>query len=88
LEAVEKAPGQQPVATKWRVCHAFTAVNKVTQVLPFPYGDLKSKHKFAAGHGWASVINFAAGYYAVPLDDELVPYTTFYVEGRGYFVYL
>jgi hypothetical protein len=35
-----------------------------------------------------SVIDFAAGYYTVPLDDESVPYTVFYVEGRGYFVYL
>ena len=34
------------------------------------------------------VIDFAAGYYAVSLDDESVPYTAFYVEGRGYYVYL
>jgi hypothetical protein len=87
LESVEQAPGQQPVATKWCVCwHTFTAVNKATQVPPFPHGDLKSKHEFAAGHRWASVIDFAAGYYAVPLDDESVPYTAFYIEGRGYFV--
>lgn len=24
----------------------------------------------------------------VPLDDESIPYTAFYVDGRGYFVYL
>ena len=34
------------------------------------------------------MIDFAAGYYAVPLDDMSVPYTAFYVEGRGYYVYL
>ncbi|KAF7372353.1 Retrovirus-related Pol polyprotein from transposon 17,6 [Mycena venus] len=88
LDAVEEPPGKPAVATKWRVCHAFTALNKASQIPPFPHGDLNLKHQFAAGHRWASVIDFAAGYYAVPLDDETVPYTAFYVEGRGYFVYL
>jgi hypothetical protein len=88
LDAVEGEPGPSQVKTKWRVCHAFMALNRATQVPPFPQGDLKNKHEFAAGHRWASVIDFASGYYAVPLDDESVPYTAFYVEGRGYFVYL
>jgi hypothetical protein len=77
-----------PRQTKWRVCHAFTALNKMTQVLPFPQGDLKAKQQFAAGHRWGSVIDFAAGYYAVPIADESVPYIGFYMEGRGYYVYL
>jgi transposase InsO family protein len=64
------------------------ALNHATQVPPFPQGDLKNKHEFTAGHRWALVIDFASGYYAVPLDDESVPYTAFYVEGHGYFVYL
>src|SRR6202050_3833904 len=34
------------------------------------------------------VIYFSAVYYAVPLDDESVPYVAFYVEGKGYYVYL
>jgi transposase InsO family protein len=87
LEAVENAKPETP-KTKWRVCHAFNALNKATQVPPFPAGDLRTKQEFAAGHRWASVIDFAAGYYAVPLDDETVPYVAFYVEGRGYYVYL
>ena len=49
LEAVEEC-GQREVKTKWRICHAFSAVNKATQVPPFPQGDLNSKHQFAAGH--------------------------------------
>ncbi|GLB45130.1 hypothetical protein LshimejAT787_2000350 [Lyophyllum shimeji] len=57
-------------------------------VPPFPAGDLKAKQEFAAGHRWASIIDFAAGYYAVPLDDDSVPYVAFDVEGRGYYVYL
>ena len=87
LEAVDNTPAGEK-KTKWRVCHAFNALNKATQVPPFPAGDLKAKHEFASGHRWASVIDFAAGYYAVPLDDETVPYVSFYVEGRGYYVYL
>ena len=55
---------------------------------PFPQGDLKAKQEFAAGHCWASIIDFSVGYYAVPLDDESVPYVAFYVEGRSYYVYL
>ena len=74
--------------TKWRVCHTFNTLNKATQVPPFPAGNLHSKQEFAAGHRWASVIDFAAGYYTVPLDDKSVPYVAFYVEGRGYYIYL
>lgn len=87
---VETAEDDKPNSpkTKWRVCHVFNALNKATQVPPFPAGNLRSKQEFAAGHRWASVIDFAARYYAVPLDDELVPYVTFYIEGRGYYVYL
>lgn len=87
LEAVESIDGTK-VQTKWRVCHAFNALNKATRIPSFPQGDLKAKQEFAAGHRWASVIDFAAGYYAIPLDDESVPYVAFYVEGRGHYVYL
>lgn len=40
LESVENT---EPNAkkTKWRVCHAFNALNKVSQVPPFPAGDFK-----------------------------------------------
>ena len=87
LDAVE---GEGPTATKskWRVCHAYMALNRATKIPAFPQGDLNQKHQFAASHEWLSVIDFANGYYAVPLDDESVPYTAFYVEGRGYYVYL
>ena len=87
LDAVEGiAPNE--VKSKWRICHAFMALNRATQIPPFPQGDLNGKHQFAAGHRWASVIDFAAGYYAIRMSDESVPYTAFYVEGRGYYVYL
>jgi RNase H-like domain found in reverse transcriptase/Reverse transcriptase (RNA-dependent DNA polymerase)/Integrase zinc binding domain len=87
LEAVETREGSE-TKTKWRVCHAFTALNKATQIPSFPQGDLKAKQEFAAGHRWASVIDFSNGYYAIPLSDKSVPYAAFYVKGRGYYVYL
>ena len=64
------------------------ALNRATHIPHFPQSDLKAKHEFTAGHRWTSVIDLAAGYYSIPLDNELVPYTAFYVKGRGYYVYL
>jgi len=64
------------------------SINKATQIPSFPQGDLKAKQEFAAGHRGQAFFDFSAGYYAVPLDDESVPYVAFYVEGRGYYVYL
>ena len=87
LEAVEARDGVETKA-KWRICHAFMTLNRATHIPHFPQGNINAKHEFAAGHRWASVIDLAAGYYAIPLDDESVPYTAFYVEGRGYYVYL
>ncbi|QRW01026.1 Retrovirus-related Pol polyprotein from transposon [Ceratobasidium sp. AG-Ba] len=41
-----------------------------------------------AGHRWISVMDFMAGFHAVPMAPESVPYTGFHVDGRGYYVYL
>lgn len=63
-------------------------LNKATEVPSFPQGNLQEKQEFTAGHRWASVIDFAAGYYAIPLNDKTVPYVAFFVEGKGYYVML
>jgi transposase InsO family protein len=86
LQAVEE--GQNKTPKKWRVCQAFHAVNAATQIPPFPTGDLKAKQQKVAGKRWASVIDLAAGYYAIPMHKDAIPYTAFYVPGRGYYVYL
>lgn len=88
LEAVKKGKAGAETKTKWRICHAFTALNCAMQIPSFPQGNLQAKQEFTTGHQWASVINFAAGYYTVPLDDKTVLYVAFYVEGRGYYMYL
>ena len=73
---------------KWRICQNFSQVNKITKVAPMPQGDIRAKQQRLSGHRWVSGFDFAAGFYAVPLDPESRPYTAFYVEGRGYFWYI
>ena len=38
------------------------------------------KQQAVAGKRWASVIDLAAGYYVIKMDEEAVPYTAFHVE--------
>ena len=85
-EAKEEGPKTLP--KKWQVCQAFHAVNAVTQVPAFPSRDLKTKQQAVAGERWASVIDLAAGYYAIKMDEEAVPYMAFHVEGQGFYAYL
>ncbi|QRV95675.1 Retrovirus-related Pol polyprotein from transposon opus [Ceratobasidium sp. AG-Ba] len=72
---------------KWRLVQNFAAVNKVTQIRPFPMGDLGAKQQAIAGHRFVSVMDLQAGFHAIPIAPESVPYTGFYVEGRGHYVY-
>ncbi|QRW03526.1 Retrovirus-related Pol polyprotein from transposon [Ceratobasidium sp. AG-Ba] len=85
-EGPEEAP--PPTETKYRLVHNFAAVNKVTQLRPFPMGDLPNMQRKVAGHRWVSVMDFLAGFNAIPMAPESVPYTGFHVDGRGYYVYL
>lgn len=87
LETVEQHEGKE-LTTKWQICHTFNTLNKASKIPALPQGDLRVKQDFTAGHRWASIIDFSAGYYAVPLDDESVPYAAFYMNGQGYYVYL
>lgn len=82
-----ETPGRQVEADseaprKWRVCHSYMTLNRNTQVPPFLQGNLYIKQQRMAGKRWTSVIDFAAGYYAVEMEPESVPYTAFYVEGK------
>ncbi|QRW11108.1 Retrovirus-related Pol polyprotein from transposon opus [Ceratobasidium sp. AG-Ba] len=73
---------------KWRLVQNFASVNKVTQIRPFPMGDLGAKQQAVAGREFISVMDLQAGFHAIPIAPESVPYTGFYVEGRGHYVYL
>jgi len=76
-----------PPPQKFRVCTNYKKLNEVTQVLPMPQGDIRTKQQAVSGHRWISLFDFAAGFYAVEIAEESRPYTAFYVENRGYFVY-
>lgn len=85
-EGPESHPEQ--IETKYRLVHNFSAVNRVTELRPFPMGDLTAMHRKVAGHKWLSVMDFMAGFNAIPVAPESVPYTGFHIDGRGYYVYL
>ncbi|KAF8755144.1 hypothetical protein RHS01_05401 [Rhizoctonia solani] len=73
---------------KWRLVQNFATVNRYTQVKPFPMGDLFAKQQAVAGHKYISVMDLHAGFHAIPIAPESVPYTGFHVDGRGYYTYL
>ncbi|QRV80066.1 Retrovirus-related Pol polyprotein from transposon [Ceratobasidium sp. AG-Ba] len=79
--------GRETQQAKWRLVQNFAAVNKVTQIRPFPMGDLPAKQRWAAGKRYVSVMDLQAGFHAIPIAKESVPYTGFHVDGRGYYVY-
>jgi len=72
---------------KWRICQNFNDINKVSEVAPTPQGDIASKQQRLAGHDYICVLDFAAGFYAIPVEEESQPYLCFYMEGRGYEAY-
>jgi hypothetical protein len=72
---------------KWCICQNFNDVNKVSEVAPTPQGDIMAKQQCLAGHKYICVLNFAAGFYAIPVEEESQLYLCFYTEGRGYEAY-
>ena len=83
----DRSSTSKDLPEKWRVCTNYRKLNEVTQVLQLPQGDIRTKQQALSGHRWISIFDFAAGFYAVEIAEESRPYTAFYVEGRGYFVY-
>lgn len=74
-------------AAAYRVCQVYGELNKLTQVALMPQGDIRTKQQKLCGERWISLFDFAAGFYAVTIDEESQLYTVFYVEGRGYYCY-
>ena len=71
-EVQETQPGvMQP--QKWRVCTNYWELNKVTQVLPMPQGNILLKQQALCGHQWVSIFDSTAGFYAVEVMEESHP---------------
>ncbi|QRV96865.1 Retrovirus-related Pol polyprotein from transposon [Ceratobasidium sp. AG-Ba] len=51
-------------------------------------GNLVAKQRVVAGHKFVSVMDLQAAFHTIPIAWESIPYTSFYVEGRGHYVYL
>jgi hypothetical protein len=77
----------EPSKIKWRICQNFNEVNRAASVAPTPQGDIIAKQRRLAGHEYICVLDFAAGFYAIPVEAESQPYLCFYTEGRGYETY-
>jgi hypothetical protein len=62
-------------------------INKASQIPPVSQGDIGAKQQRLSGRRWISIIDFAAGFYAIPVDESSQPYLAFYTEGHGYDCY-
>jgi RNase H-like domain found in reverse transcriptase/Reverse transcriptase (RNA-dependent DNA polymerase) len=78
-------PTTPPQPIKWRFCQNYNALNRVTEVFPMPQGDIRMKQRRLSGHRWVHGFDFASGFYAVVIPEEVRPYLAFYIEGRGFF---
>jgi hypothetical protein len=87
LPAGHNSADPKDAPQKFRVCTNYKKLNEVTQVLPMPQGDIRTKQQAVSGHRWISLFDFAAGFHTVEIAEESRPYTAFYAENRGYFVY-
>ena len=72
---------------KWRICQNFSKINKVTKVTLMLQGDIRAKQQRLVGHEYVCVIDFAAGFYAIEVDEKSQPYLCIYTEGRGFQCY-
>lgn len=86
--AQESPPAPAPKEAKFRLVHNFAEVNELTKIPAFPMGDLAAKQRAVAGYRFVNTIDFASGFNALPMEEESIKYTGFYVEGKGHYVYL
>ena len=84
MENSHEVPAGPP---KWRICQNYSELNKVTTVPPMLQGDIRLKQQKLCGQRWRSMFDFAAGFYAVEIDEETRPYLAFYDECKGFMTY-
>jgi hypothetical protein len=52
-----------------------------------PQGDIRDKQRRLSGHRYVSIFDFASGFFALVVADEVQPYIVIFVPGRGFFAY-
>ncbi|KAJ3925333.1 MAG: hypothetical protein NXY57DRAFT_967998 [Lentinula lateritia] len=56
--------------TKWRICQNFMAVNKLTEIVLMPQGNIRSKQQSLSGHNYICLFDFASGFYACEVERK------------------
>lgn len=83
----ENEPLQEVPPLKWHICQDFNDINKLIEIAPLPQGDMRAKQLHLSGHRYFHIFDFAVGFYGVQIHPDSQPYITFYIEGRGHFIY-
>jgi hypothetical protein len=78
---------RSPGTPSWRICGNFAELNKYLKVVLMPQGDIRDKQRRLSGHRYVSVFDFASGFFALYVDENVQPYLCVFVPGRGYFAY-
>lgn len=86
LEKLE-LKGQTKEKVKYRLCHNFGQLNRATQVLPYPPGDLDSKVLKHSGKRWICQFDALGAFYWIRVADVAKPYLCYHLPGMGYFRY-
>jgi hypothetical protein len=80
-------PDRPTEPAAYRMCHNFAAINRATQVKPFPPGDLAAKVRKHAGHRYIIQLDALGAFYWIPVAEQSRPYLCFFVQGYGYLQY-
>lgn len=72
-----------PSKVKWRICQNFRDVNKVSNIAATPQGDIAAKQQCLVGHEFICVLDFAAGFYAIPWRRRVNHTYVFTLKDRG-----
>ena len=72
---------------KWCITQNFAQLNKICQMAQMPQGDLRAKQQRLAGYCFICIIDFAAGFYVLEVEEDSQPYLCIYTEGIGYHMY-
>jgi hypothetical protein len=75
---------QETKPPSWRVCHDYWELNSKMKVAALPPGDIQRNQGLLSGHRWVLVSDFAKGFYACTMAEDICPYLCFYtLEARS-----
>jgi transposase InsO family protein len=94
LPALSDLPERPPVTLlataqttgekKYRLTCDFGEINRKSKVPAFMSGDIRDKQQRLAGHRYMCKFDFAAGFYALAVEESSQPYLAFFVPDMGF----